>query len=186
MPDATTQPVHVDTPSDTEIRVTRVFDAPRRRVFACHTDPALVRRWLRGPPGWTMPVCEIDLRVGGRYRYVWRGEADGAEFGFRGEYREVAAPERVVHTEWVDGTEGGPDAEALCTLVLAEEGGRTTLTQTMRFPSRALRDQALASGMTDGMAASYGLLDALTADVLTADARAPERAGAVTGSPAEG
>jgi uncharacterized protein YndB with AHSA1/START domain len=164
--------VDVTTPSEREIRVTRVFDAPRALLFACHTDPALVPRWLLGPPGWTMPVCEIDLRVGGRYRYVWRGDADGEAFGFRGEYREVVAPARVVHTEWPDGTDGGPGAEALCTLELTEADGRTTLTHTMRFPTRALRDQALASGMTDGMGASYTQLAALAA----------ERAGAGAGA----
>ena len=175
--EATQHTIDVTTPSEREIRVTRVFDAPRRLIFACHTDPALVRRWLLGPPGWTMPVCEIDLRVGGRYRYVWRGGADGVEFGHCGEYREVAAPERLVHTEWVDGTEGGPDAEALCTLELTEADGHTRLTQTMRFPTRELRDQALASGMTDGMGASYARLDALLLDALAA-----ERAGTPTGA----
>lgn len=160
--------IDVSTPSDLEIRVTRVFDAPRALIFDCHTDPALVQRWLLGPPGWTMPVCEIDLRVGGRYRYVWRSDADGSEFGFRGQYCEVAVPERVVHTEWIDGGEGGPDAEALCTLVLTEEGGRTTLTHTMRFPTRELRDQALQSGMTEGMGSSYDQLADLALQRATA------------------
>ena len=160
--------IDVSTPSDLEIRVTRVFDAPRALIFDCHTDPALVRRWLLGPPGWTMPVCEIDLRVGGRYRYVWRSDADGSEFGFRGQYREVVAPERVVHTEWIDSGEGEPDAEALCTLVLTEDGGRTTLTHTMRFPTRELRDQALQSGMTEGMGSSYDQLADLALQRATA------------------
>jgi uncharacterized protein YndB with AHSA1/START domain len=153
--------IDVTTPSDREIRVTRVFDAPRSLVFDCHTQPELVRRWLTGPPGWTMPVCEIDLRVGGQYRYVWRNDADGSEFGFVGEYREVASPHRIVHTERFDGTDGGQAGDALCTLVLTEEGGRTTLTQTMRFPTPESRDQALQSGMTDGMGASYDRLEEL-------------------------
>ena len=92
----TTHAIDVTTPDDLEIRVTRVFDAPRSLIFECHTQPELVRRWLLGPPGWSMPVCEIDLRVGGQYRYVWRSDTDGGEFGFRGEYREIRAPERVV------------------------------------------------------------------------------------------
>ena len=156
--------VTVTTPSDREIRVERTFDAPRARVWECHTEPTLLQRWLLGPPGWTMPVCEMELRVGGRYRYVWRSEADGGEFGFRGEYQEVDAPRRIVHTEWVDGTEGGPETAALCTLELDEVDGRTVLTHTMRFPTREIRDQALQSGMTDGMGAGYDRLDALVAD----------------------
>jgi uncharacterized protein YndB with AHSA1/START domain len=154
-------PVDITTPSDREIRVTRVFDAPRALVFDAHTRPELVRRWMLGPDGWSMPVCEIDLRPGGGYRHVWRSDADGSEFGFRGEYREIVAPERIVHTERFDGTEAGDDTDALCTLVLTEADRRTTLTYTMRYPSREVRDQALASGMTDGMAASYDRLESV-------------------------
>ncbi|GLC25746.1 SRPBCC family protein [Roseisolibacter agri] len=147
----------VTLPSDREIRVTRTFDAPRAVVFACHTEPDLVRRWLLGPPGWSMPVCDIDLREGGQYRYVWRSDADGSEFGFRGEFREIVAPERVVHTERPDAAANMGDA--LCTLTLVERDGRTTLTQTMRFDTPAIRDQALQTGMTDGMGASYDRLE---------------------------
>lgn len=164
MPQPVHQPVDVTTPHDREIRVTRVFDAPRQLIFKCHTQPDLVRRWCLGPPGWTMPVCEIDFRVGGRYRYVWRSDADGSEFGFTGEYREIEAPGRVVHTERVDGGPEGPDAEALCTLEITESGGRTTLVQTMRFATPEARDQALHSGMTDGMGASYDRLEALAGE----------------------
>jgi len=149
--------IDVTTPSDREIRVTREFDAPRDLIFACHTDPELVQRWLLGPPGWSMPVCEIDLRVGGRYRYVWRSDADGSEFSFYGEYREIASPERLVHSEWMAGAEEA--GESLCTLVLTEADGRTTLTQTMRFSTVEAFDQALQSGMTDGMGMSYDRLE---------------------------
>ncbi len=149
--------VDVTTPSEREIKVTRIFDAPARLVFDCHTKAELVRRWLLGPPGWTMPVCEIDLNIGGTYRYVWRSDGDGAEFGVRGEFREIAAPERLVHSENMDGTEG----EALCTLTFVENGGRTTLSTTMLFTSKEARDQALESGMTDGMAVSYDRLETL-------------------------
>lgn len=149
------QPVDVTTPNDREVRVTRVFDAPRTLIFSCHTEPDLVRRWMLGPPGWSMPVCEIDLRVGGQYRYMWRNDADGSEFGMDGEYREIAAPERLVNIERFEGN------EALCTLTLTEHAGRTTLTQTMQFATREARDQALQSGMTDGMATSYDRLETL-------------------------
>jgi uncharacterized protein YndB with AHSA1/START domain len=151
--------VDVTTPSDREIRVTRVFDAPRSLIWDCHTKPELLRRWLLGPDGWTMPVCEIDLRVGGRYRYVWRSDADGSEFGFRGQYREIAKPERIVTTERMDGAPDVDANNALNTLTLEERGGRTTLTQSTVFPTAEIRDQALKSGMTDGMAASYDRLE---------------------------
>src|SRR5580693_4278438 len=94
--------LQVTTPSDREIRMTRIFDAPRRLVFDAFTKPALVKQWLLGPPGWSMPVCEIDLRVGGGYRYVWREDFGGAQMGVRGVFREIVAPERVVCTEVFD------------------------------------------------------------------------------------
>jgi uncharacterized protein YndB with AHSA1/START domain len=91
----------VPTPTDREIALTRVFDAPRALVFQVLTTPALIQRWLLGPEGWTMPVCEVELRVGGGFRYVWRNAA-GREMGMRGGYREIAPPERLVHTELFD------------------------------------------------------------------------------------
>jgi uncharacterized protein YndB with AHSA1/START domain len=157
------QPVDVTTPNDREIVVTRVFDAPRSLIWECHTKPELVRRWMLGPDGWSMPVCEMDLRVGGEYRNVWRSDTDGNQFGFRGRYREIVAPERIVHTERFDGTEEG-SGDALCTLELTEERGRTRLSYSMVFPSREVRDQALASGMTDGMAAGYDRLETVMAE----------------------
>src|SRR5271169_5383315 len=87
---------------DCEIVVTRVFDAPRRLVFDAFTKPELVRRWLLGPDGWTMPVCEIDLKVGGAYRYVWRKESVGLEMGMGGVFREIISPEKLVATEKFD------------------------------------------------------------------------------------
>ena len=158
------RPVDVTLPNDREIVVTRVFDAPADLLFDCHTKPELVRRWMLGPDGWSMPVCEIDLRVGGGYRHVWRSDADGSEFGFQGDYREIAAPERIVHTERFDGTPPGDATDALCTLTLAESDGRTTLTHRMRFPTAEIRDQALQSGMTDGMATSYDRLETLVGE----------------------
>jgi len=149
------------TPSDREIAMTRVFEAPRRLVFDAHTKPDLVKRWLLGPPGWSMPVCEIDLRVGGKYRYVWRRDTDGTQMGMGGVYREVVAPERIVNTERFD--EAWYAGEALNTLVLVEKGGGTTLTQTMRYESREARDAVLKSDMESGVAASYDRLAELLA-----------------------
>jgi uncharacterized protein YndB with AHSA1/START domain len=137
--------------------MTRVFAAPRRLVYDAHTKPELVRQWLLGPPGWTMPVCEMDVRVGGTYRWEWKSERDGTTMGMGGVYREVVAPERLVATERFD--EAWYPGEALTTLVLVEQGGRTTLTQTMRYASRAAREAVVKSGMEQGVAASYDRLD---------------------------
>jgi uncharacterized protein YndB with AHSA1/START domain len=153
------KPVTVATPSDVEIFVTREFNAPMSLVWDCHTKPELMRRWMLGPAGWSMPVCEVDLRVGGKYHYRWRNDADGSEFGFNGEHREIEAPSRIVTTERPDGADG----EALNTLVLSEHGGKTTLSLTMVFPSKEARDAALATGMTDGMEKSYQRIDEIAA-----------------------
>lgn len=142
--------------SDREIVMTRVFDAPRSMVFEACTKPELVKRWLLGPDGWSMPVCEIDLRVGGKYRYVWRRDRDGTEMGMGGVYREIVAPERIVATEKFD--ESWYPGEAVGTLVLIEQGGKTTLTQTMLYESRESRDAVLKSPMESGVAASYDRL----------------------------
>ena len=149
------------TPSDREIAMTRVFDAPRQLVFDAHTKPDLVRQWLLGPPGWSMPVCEMDVRVGGTYRWVWRHDSNGTEMGMGGVYREIVAPERLVTTERFD--EAWYPGEALNTLVLSERAGRTTLTQTMRYESRAARDAVIKSNMEHGVAASYDRLADLLA-----------------------
>jgi uncharacterized protein YndB with AHSA1/START domain len=149
------------TPSDREIAMTRVFAAPRKLVFDAHTKPELVRRWLLGPAGWSMPVCEIDLRVGGKYRWVWRHDQNGTEMGMGGVYREIKAPERLVATERFD--EAWYPGESLNTLVLLEQDGRTTLTQTMRYESRAARDAVLKSDMERGVTASYDRLEQIVA-----------------------
>ncbi len=143
--------LQVTTPSDREIAMTRVFDAPRHLVFEALTKPELVQRWLLGPPGWSMPICEIDLQVGGAYRYVWRNDENGQEFGSTGAFREILPPERIVHTERMDGAPG----EALVTNLLSEQGGKTTLTFIMLFDSKEARDGALQTGMEKGVAISY-------------------------------
>lgn len=143
--------LEVTTPSEREIRVTRTFDAPPELVFECHTEPDYLKKWLLGPPGWSLPVCELDLRVGGRYRYLWRNDAGAGEFGVQGEFREIDRPHRIVHTESMDGVPG----EALCTTTFEESGAQTRLTVTMLFESQEARDVALESGMTEGMSMSY-------------------------------
>jgi uncharacterized protein YndB with AHSA1/START domain len=151
------------TRGDREIVMTRVFDAPRTLVFDAFTKPELVKQWLLGPPGWTMPVCEIDLRVGGAYRYVWR-TADRQQMGIGGVYREVAAPERIVATEKFD--EAWYPGEAVGTVVLTEQRGKTTLTQTILYESREARDAVLKSHMEQGVAASYDRLAELLPSLL--------------------
>jgi len=153
--------LQVTTPSEREIAMTRVFDAPRHLVFDAWTKPELIRRWLLGPEGWSMPVCEVDLKVGGKYRFVWRRAADGSEMGMGGVYREIVAPERLVATERFD--EAWYPGEAVGTLVLVEQRGRTTLTQTLRYESREARDAVLRSPMETGVAAGYDRLEALLA-----------------------
>jgi uncharacterized protein YndB with AHSA1/START domain len=172
IPPQTSRTLQVTTPSAREIVLRRAFDAPRRLVFAALTTPALLVRWY-GPPGWTLPVCEVDLRVGGAYRFVSRGP-DGAEFEMRGRYREIAPPERLMHTErYTDlapgpddtGAAGGPGDEALVTTVLTETGGATTMTSTVRYASPQHRDRVLRSGMEVGAARSYERLAALLASL---------------------
>jgi uncharacterized protein YndB with AHSA1/START domain len=151
----------ITTPGDREIAMTRVFDAPCKLVFDAHIKPELVQRWLLGPPGWSMPVCEMDVRVGGKYRWVWRHDRNGTEMGMGGVYRDIMAPERLVATERFD--EAWYPGEALNTLVFIEHGGKTTLTQTMRYESTAARDAVLTSGMEKGVAASSDRLADLLA-----------------------
>jgi len=146
---------------DREIVMTRAFDAPRKLVFDAFTKPELLKQWLLGPPGWSMPVCEIDLRIGGRYRYVWRRDTDGTEMGCGGVYREIVLPERLVHTEQFDNP--WYPGESLITTVLDEQRGKTTLTATMLYESRDARDGILKSGMESGVAASYDRLAELLA-----------------------
>jgi uncharacterized protein YndB with AHSA1/START domain len=141
---------------DREIVITRAFNAPRKLVFDAFTKPDLVKRWLLGPPGWSMPVCEIDLRVGGKYRYLWQRDSDGTKMGMGGVYREIVGPERIVATEKFD--DPWYPGEGLGTIVLTEQGEKTTLTQTLLYESRQARDGVLKSPMETGVAASYDRL----------------------------
>ena len=142
------------TPTDREVVITRVVDAPRRLVWDAWTNPEHVPHWMTGPEGWTMPVCEIDLRPGGAWHFVWR-KTNETELDMRGSYREVSPPERLVSTEsW------GPQwPETLNTLILSEKDGKTTITQVMLYPSKEARDAALQTGMKDGMDQSFDRLD---------------------------
>ena len=149
---------------DREVHVVRRFNAPRALVYRAHTEPELTKRWMLGPPGWTMPVCEMDVRAGGSYRWRWRSEEDGKEFGFFGRFVEVNAPAKIVHEETFDPGDLGPStmqsaAPAIITSEFSEEAGITTLSVKMLFPSKEARDGAVATGMTDGMEQSYQKLD---------------------------
>ncbi len=147
----------VTTPGELEIVMARDFDTLPDMIFDALTKPELVRRWLTGPDGWIMPVCEIDLKVGGSWRYVWRNEASGREFGMHGEYREIDRPGRIVHTEFFG------EGESLVTSSITAKGDTTTLTMTMRFASRVERDAALETGMADGVTVGYDRLDEMLA-----------------------
>ena len=163
------QKAQVTLPSDREVKVTRSFRAPRPLVYRAYTEPALLQRWLLGPPGWSMPVCEMDVRVGGRYRWRWRSDKDDSEFGFAGTFREVTPPSKLVHTEIYDpGTVGDvhPPSEALVSVTFKEDGGITTVTTLIDFGSKEARDAAVATGMTDGMEQSYQLLVTLLSERL--------------------
>jgi uncharacterized protein YndB with AHSA1/START domain len=157
-----TPTLKLTTPSDREIVITRVFDAPRTLVFDTMSKADLLKRWLFGPPGWSMVVCENDLKVGGTFRHVWRGP-DGSEMAMRGVYREIVPPERIVRTESFEFGCESQAGEQLATLLLTEQGGKTTLTLTLLYPSKEARDATIASGMERGVAASYDRLAELLA-----------------------
>ena len=150
-----TRTLKVTTPTDREIAMTRVFDAPRRLVYDAWTKPELLKRWLGVFGGWELAVCDIDLKVGGAYRYVWRGP-DGAAMGMRGVYREIVPAERLVCTEVFD--QPWYEGEAVDTLTFVERGGKTTATTTVLYASKAVRDAVLKSPMKDGVAAGYDKL----------------------------
>ena len=155
-------PAEVALPGDREVRVTRSFDAPRQQVWDAHTRPGLVREW-QGYDGWDMPVCDMDVRVGGRYWWRWRNREDGGQFGFFGTFTEVDSPSRMVHEQYYDPGDmdfampvGDP---CIVSLELHEHDGATTLVCSLRFASAQARDEAMSTGMADGMEHSYARLD---------------------------
>ena len=161
---ASTGALEVTTPSDTQIRITREFAAPRRLVYDAYTKPELRKRWLGGMPGWVWVECEMDVRVGGHFRWLWRGP-EGEEMGMRGEYREVVPLERIVNTERFD--QAWYDGGAIEMVVFTERAGRTTVTTTVEYESKETRDGVLQTPMAEGMEMGYRMLD----EVLAADAR---------------
>jgi uncharacterized protein YndB with AHSA1/START domain len=150
------------TPSEREIVITRVVAAPRRLVFEAYTNPAHVPHWMLGPEGWTMPVCEIDLRPGGAWHFVWR-RSDGTEMGMGGVHLEIVSPERVVCTQLFD--EDWTGGEAVGTLVLTERGGKTTMSNTVRYATPEARAAVLKTPMEDGMQFGYDQLENLVASM---------------------
>jgi uncharacterized protein YndB with AHSA1/START domain len=154
MPMTTSRSAKVTLPADDQILITREFDAPKHLVYKAYTTPELVRRWWTAKRG-EMTVAEIDLRVGGKWRYVMIANGD-VEVGFHGEYREIVPNERIVSTEVY---EGMPDAAALDTLTLTEADGRTTLTILVQHETKEHRDAHIESGMEDGLQDALDLLE---------------------------
>lgn len=149
------------TASDQEIRLTRLFDAPRHLVFEAMTRPEHVRQWWgRLGDGYSVPVCEIDLRPGGAWRFVNRHPK--GEAAFYGEYREIAPPDRLVFTEIFAEF---PDSVSVVTAEYTDEGGKTRLTATVRYPSQEVRNMVLGSGMAKGAGISYDRLEDLLAEL---------------------
>ncbi len=169
---STPETFKVTLPSDREVRVARDFAAPRALVFEAFTRADLVRRWMYGPDDWRMAECEIDLRVGGRYRYVWRNPEKG-DMGMGGSFREIVPPERLVYTELFD--EDWTGGETVVTTTFEEMDGRTTVTTTVRYSSPAARDAALKTPMLEGWAQTYDRLDAHLAAGFADGAGVPQR-----------
>ena len=167
----------ITTPSDLEIVMTRTFNAPRELVWEAMTKPQLVKRWMFTPPGWNWATCEMDVRVGGKYRWAWTGPDGQIALSIHGTHREVEPPSKIVHDEHMemgpgagecapDGGSGEPWA-LLVTLELSERDGHTHLRMSIHCPSKEARDTVLASGMEHGVAAGYDALDGLLAAMPT-------------------
>lgn len=151
-----TNQLKVTAQGEREIVMTRVFDAPRELVFDAWTQADLLKRWLWGPDEWPLVACESDPRVGGKLRLVWRNR-DGKDMGMSGVWRELARPDRIVHTEIFD--EDWTGGEAVVTTVLIERDGKTAMTQTIRYSSGTARDIVLKSPMEQGAGLSYDRME---------------------------
>ena len=160
------KPAQVSTPSDQEVLIERSFDADAALVWQAYTEPALIRRWLTGMPGWSMLVCDMTTEVGGTYNWRWRDDENNVEFGFTGEMLEVEPNAKIVHTQMYDpGTMGGTmgGEPAIITVIFDETEGGTTVRTMIKFGSKQDRDAAISTGMTDGMEMSYQQLDEVVA-----------------------
>ncbi len=149
-------PLTITLPADNQIVITRHFDGPRHLVFACYTQPALIRRWLNGAEGWVMTVCEFDARVGGKYRYEWKAPS-GYVMGMGGVITAIEPVSHVASAELFDDDWTG--GETTSTLDFDEASGRTTLVNTITYSSKEARDGALATPMAEGMEFGYKKLD---------------------------
>jgi uncharacterized protein YndB with AHSA1/START domain len=155
--------IQITLPTDREIAMTRAFDAPRKLVYEALITPSLLTRWLLGPPGWIMTKCELQPKVGGKYRYEWKNEDDERTMGMGGTFTEVIAGERLVATELFD--ESWYPGEGYVAQTLTESGGKTTLSILLRYESKDARDGVLKVPMDQGMEASYVRLDAMLAQM---------------------
>ena len=162
------KPAEASLPSDTEVLVKRSFDAPVKLVWRAYTEPDLMRRWCGGHAGWSMPVCEMDMRVGGQYRWRWRSDENGQEFGFAGDVLEVVPHAKLVHTQIFDpgdmGISMGGEPSTI-TVTFEEDGGITNVATMIKYFSKADRDEALSTGMTEGMEVNYKRLDGVLAEI---------------------
>ena len=156
--------LQVSTPSDREIAMTRVFNAPRALVFDAYTRPELLKRWLGVHNNWILAVCEIDLRKGGAYRYVWRGP-NGEEMGMRGTFREVEPPARLVTDEKFD--QAWYEGQCIGTVTFVEKAGKTTLTMNLKYDSKKIRDAVLQSPMKGGVEIGFDTLEQVLASLPT-------------------
>ena len=162
------KPAEASLPSDTEVLVTRSFDAPAALVWRAYVEPDLMRRWCGAHPGWSMPVCEMDMRVRGLYRWRWRSDENGQEFGFTGEVLEVVPHARLVHTQIFDpgglGVSMGGEP-SIITVTFQEADRMTNVATLIKYASKTDRDEAFATGMTDGMEMNYKRLDGVLAEM---------------------
>lgn len=165
------RPAEVSLPSDTAVRIARDFNAPRTLVWQAHTEPKLVQRWMSGMPGWSMPVCDMDVRPGGKYRWGWRSDESGAGFGFFGVFKAVDAPAAMTQEEYFDPGNAGEvtggmpvNMPSINRTTFTETNGITTVVVLIEYVSKAARDAAVSTGMTDGMETSYTSLDSLLAE----------------------
>jgi uncharacterized protein YndB with AHSA1/START domain len=162
------KPAKASLPSDTEVLVQRSFDAPAPLVWRAYMEPELLRRWCTGMPGWSMPICEMDMRVGGKYRWRWRSDDNSQEFGFFGDVLEVVPHAKIVHTQAFDPGDLGVSMggePSIITVTFQETNGVTHVTTTIKYASQADRDAAFSTGMTDGMEMSYQNLDEVLASI---------------------